>query len=948
MTTNDVEIRIKGSGNLDQAKAQVAALKERVRELSREKIRIDAETDQARRKIADLKAELKAGTSGRPTVEIDADITAARAKIDELQRKAREIGRERASLQLDTGEAQTKIAAVKAEADRLAGQTATVEVDADTGGAQAKLLEVAAEIRGVSGEVAHVAVDADVGAALAKIALVGAALAGLGVAGGAVGAALGLGAVAGAGIGAAVAGLSGIGGAVKALGESTKSAGSAASGAAGHELQLASAVDRVKQANASLVNTRAQVADTEHRAAEAAQRAAAAEKRAIADVTAAQRDLTAARQDAARMLRDLARQSEDMALAQQGALLDVEQAKQSLDETLADPKATDLQRRQAQLAYDEAIQHNKDLGDQAADLASKKADADRRGVAGSEQVTSATKALTDAQRSAAEAHEATADAQRASLASQRDGAFRLAQAQQAVVDAQRAVQQASVSAGSAGAAATNKLNDAMKGLSPTAQNFARFLRGFIDGPIAQLRTAAQAGLLPGLQKGLESLVPIISANLPAFKAFSTVVGQALGGVITVAGQLAPPLMRMATVVLAALAPMQGVLTQFAVAFGKVVDQVSGDGSMQAAIGEFVKLFAALLLALPPLIPPFVKLAVAVLPVLTGAVKLLTEGLTLLLGYLGDHAQQAISGTVEGFKLLWAWAQVHLVPALRDLGKWIIEYVWPALVKFGEILGGGVLTAVRMVAGAVSDHRQELMALGRAFATVATFIITRVVPIIGTVLKVQLIVIAGIFAAVITVIAGLVRAFGTAVRWAGNVAGAFHTVGRAASDAGNVIRAGWNSVVGFVAGLPGRIASAASGMWDGIKQAFRNAINWVIGAWNGLHIPGFGVDFDKGPIHLHEHTPEIRVPQIPYLVSGGISSGFAVVGEAGRELVRLPTGSSVRSAPDTASDLAGAGGGRLVVEWTGAPTGGLERAVFEWLRETIRFKTGGSVQGALGS
>jgi hypothetical protein len=48
-----------------------------------------------------------------------------------------------------------------------------------------------------------------------------------------------------------------------------------------------------------------------------------------------------------------------------------------------------------------------------------------------------------------------------------------------------------------------------------------------------------------------------------------------------------------------------------------------------------------------------------------------------------------------------------------------------------------------------------------------------------------------------------------------------------------IVANFNTVVGFVKGLPGRIRSAASGMWNGIKDAFRAAINWVIDRWNSL-------------------------------------------------------------------------------------------------------------------
>ena len=51
---------------------------------------------------------------------------------------------------------------------------------------------------------------------------------------------------------------------------------------------------------------------------------------------------------------------------------------------------------------------------------------------------------------------------------------------------------------------------------------------------------------------------------------------------------------------------------------------------------------------------------------------------------------------------------------------------------------------------------------------------------------------------------------------------------------------WNGIVDQVGRMPDRIGSAAAGMWDGIKNAFRSALNWIIDAWNGLQfsLPGF--------------------------------------------------------------------------------------------------------------
>ena len=97
---------------------------------------------------------------------------------------------------------------------------------------------------------------------------------------------------------------------------------------------------------------------------------------------------------------------------------------------------------------------------------------------------------------------------------------------------------------------------------------------------------------------------------------------------------------------------------------------------------------------------------------------------------------------------------------------------------------------------------------------------------------------------------------------------------------------FDSIVGFVKGLPGKIASAASGMWDGIKTAFKAAVNFIIDGWNRIEfkIPGFKV----GPIGFGGFT--LGLPDIPRLAEGGIVTRptLALIGEAGAEAV-VPLG-----------------------------------------------------------
>ncbi|MFP3902390.1 MAG: hypothetical protein ACLFXM_16155, partial [Acidimicrobiia bacterium] len=106
------------------------------------------------------------------------------------------------------------------------------------------------------------------------------------------------------------------------------------------------------------------------------------------------------------------------------------------------------------------------------------------------------------------------------------------------------------------------------------------------------------------------------------------------------------------------------------------------------------------------------------------------------------------------------------------------------------------------------------------------------------------------------------------------------------------------IVGFFKGLPGRLARAASGMWDFIKDTFKGAINAVIGWWNNLRIPGFSFSQKMpGPIpDINIDFKGIDLPDIPTLQQGGIVRAtpggvLALLGEGGRDeaVVPLPHG-----------------------------------------------------------
>lgn len=126
----------------------------------------------------------------------------------------------------------------------------------------------------------------------------------------------------------------------------------------------------------------------------------------------------------------------------------------------------------------------------------------------------------------------------------------------------------------------------------------------------------------------------------------------------------------------------------------------------------------------------------------------------------------------------------------------------------------------------------------------------------------------------------------------------------------------SNTVNFFKGLPGKIGSVASGMFDGVKNAFRSALNWIISRWNSLEfkIPGFDPP-GPGP-KFGGFT--LGVPDIPMLADGGFIRagrfGSYITGERGPELQTVtPTGIAVQplnSAPGGA--LAASGGGPTFV------------------------------------
>jgi len=296
--------------------------------------------------------------------------------------------------------------------------------------------------------------------------------------------------------------------------------------------------------------------------------------------------------------------------------------------------------------------------------------------------------------------------------------------------------------------------------------------------------------------------------------------------------------------------------------------------------------------------------------------------------LGDQAQSSLAGFTNEFKgpaaraaQTFGDAMQRMEPTFTRIGKNmapIIDRLAPALADMAETALPGIedaLNASKPLFDKLAEHAPKIgEALDSFFTSLADS-----GP--GAVIALDLI---------LSTFEGLIRFWGNGIEfWSKTLVALkeFFTVtipeawnwlveriktgvdkiGQFVGGAKDRIVEKFDQVVDFVTGMPGRIRKAASGMWDGVTDAFRSSVNSIIRRWNGLSfslppvtVPGIGQIWGGATLHT---------PDIPYLAKGGtaVTSGLAVVGERGPELVSLTRGAQVTPLRRTGRHGAGPGG-----------------------------------------
>ncbi|MFI7632419.1 hypothetical protein [Microbispora rosea] len=371
------------------AQAKVQTLRTALAELSSKTVGVDIDAGTALAELQAIKVELET-IDASADIDLRADTSAAISQIAALQAEVDRFNTDQAErelndltsrldalrgrtigVDLDAGAARAELAELQRGLESLNRSSANPQVRLDSARALTELRQVQAEMSDVGGRVAMPRVDANVSGALMNIGLVTAALASLPAV---TSVAVGVGAL-GAAFGAAGAGAAGFAAvAIPAFGrvnDALKEQETAAGGAGG-------AVKSAAQTAAEAAQRSMQLEQAERRVTDAKKAARQAEV-----------DLTAARRDARRAIEDMNLSLKDAALSEEDAALAVEEARARLGEVNADPKATELERKRADLSYREAVQRLEDQRVRTKRLQEDTSAANKAGVEGSAQVKAA-------------------------------------------------------------------------------------------------------------------------------------------------------------------------------------------------------------------------------------------------------------------------------------------------------------------------------------------------------------------------------------------------------------------------------------------------------------------------------------------------------------------------------------------------------------------------------
>ena len=891
-----------------------------------------------------FKRRVSRAAKGLPELSVDVDrsqLTEADRDIQKVRDALLRLSNQKVGVDVSSAQAVAEVKRLEERLKSLSLYSSDVQVKADTAAAMIELKEFNDEINKVNGKDINIvakirearfadfsnrmqailSVASAIAPALIPIAAVGAAVFG--------GLALSASAAVPAILGIGLA-LSGVVGAFKAMSDAQKTSAYENQQAA---KSAASAASAVKSAEESLVQARRRAVksaqDATKKIAKAKEDQVKAEESASRDIQEALRrvrdseenlrgaqedsrkaqdELSDARENAKRKLEDLQSQMRGGILDEKAARLDLADAYDAVALVGESDLASIEDRERANLRLAEAQLKLSDIERNNARLVKDNKAAQAAGISGSDEVVSAQDRIKAANEAVAKAQQDSIDAARSWQDAQKEAAESVRDASQAVTDAlvaqqedqidsayavasaQRSLADATRSTGDIGSASMRSVRQAMDGLSPTAQDFVKYLFG-IRGEFGAIQTAAEVGFLPGLKDGIEALRP----QLP-------LIATAMGALAGAAGVVA------ANIGKALAGP----------AFTKFFEYLAGPGADQlVTLGDAFIIIAVavadLMVALSPLSDIFVALITDLATGFADFIKELQDSgaLERFLAYAIDHAPE-----VEKFFLAMGKALLAIAKALITVGPQVLEILTRALEAIAEIppevlgLIIAIVTPITLLLSlltGLSIVLGPIVALFGALGVTWSLIIIGVLAVIGVVTYLY-----ARFESVRTV----VDAFGRYIKWSFDVVtkgGIIATlqlwlfqrafdyfldfVRRFAPRVFELIREGFDSV-------KSRASALGEAVRDGLVSAFRSGVDKIKSIWDEIkHAASAPVRFlvdtvlNKGIIGgFNSISQAVGAPQIPTyslpknFAGGGVLPGyspgwdnFKFTSQAGHEL-----------------------------------------------------------------
>lgn len=392
--------------------------------------------------------------------------------------------------------------------------------------------------------------------------------------------------------------------------------------------------------------------------------------------------------------------------------------------------------------------------------------------------------------------------------------------------------------------------------------------GALQPVIAQMADSFTS-IGPALAPVGSALATLASAAAPLLGALLPLVGSALPPLLSLATQIGPVIAQLATVLATALAPAFDAISAVVTAVVPVFSQIgevlgtivaTAVGTIVSILPSLMELFTAVLSVVMPIIPAVLQLVSAFMP-LIGVVAQLIGAILPPLISLVVALLQPILALVAPIASLLAGAIKILASIIGTVIGWISSFI-STLTNMGSVVSS----------------------IGKGVGAVFTWLYNN---------------------AIRPAISGIQS----------NISGMANFFSSAFASIGATLR-GIGAAFGSVFGA---IGSTVSSAFNGVVSTIRGAINGVISLANRAigALNGVSVSIPDWVPGLGGKSFGISLPSIPMLATGGtaLSSGLALVGERGPELVNLPRGASVTPAYPSAQALAemgDGGGGRTVV------------------------------------